>query len=55
MLGSVIRVDNATLNFDKLMFARVLVDVKINGSSPDEIAFTDENDNLIIQKLLYDW
>ena len=39
------RVDNATLNFDKLMFARVLVDMKINGDYPDYISFIDENDD----------
>ena len=55
MIGNVIRVDNATLNFDKLMFARVLVDIKINSVYPDEIPFIDENDNLCTQPLIYDW
>ena len=55
MIGPVIRVDNATLNFDKLMFARVLIEMKIHGSFPEEISITNENDDLIAQKVLYDW
>lgn len=39
MIGTVIRVDNATLNFDKRMYARILVDIKINGVNLDEILF----------------
>ena len=48
-------VDYATLNFDKLMFARVFVDMKINEDYPDYISFINENDNLIKLSVLYDW
>ena len=37
------------------MFARVLIDMWINGFFPDEISFIDENDDLITQQVLYDW
>ena len=47
MIGTVIRIDNATLNFDKLMYARVLMDMKINRSYLEEITFTDVNDDRI--------
>lgn len=55
MIGNVIRVDNATFNFDKLMFARVLVDMKIDSVYLDEIYFTNENDNLCTQSVIYVW
>lgn len=54
MLGEVLRVDTATLNFDKLMHARVLMDLKVNGVFPEEIYFTDDEDTLISQKVIYD-
>ncbi|CAO2817774.1 unnamed protein product [Amaranthus hypochondriacus] len=54
MLGEVLRIDSATINYDKLMFARVLVDMKLNGVFPEEIYFTNEEGTLISQKVLYD-
>ena len=55
MIGTVIRIDNATLNFDKLMYARVLMDMKINRSYLEEITFTDVNDDRIYMPVEYDW
>lgn len=55
MLGKVIRVDNATLKKDRMHFARVLVELDINGDFHDSISFTNEDDELLSIKVLYDW
>ena len=55
MLGEVPRIDNATLNFDKLMFSRLLIDMRIDGGFPEEVYFTDAMNNLIEVMVLYDW
>ena len=41
MLGRVIRIDNATLNMDRMAFARVLVDINIKNGFHDSIALTN--------------
>lgn len=48
MVGSVIKVDQATLNRDKLMFARVLVEVNIGQACPKSIQFQNEK-GLIVE------
>ena len=55
MLGKVIRVDNATFNKDKMMFARVLVEMNIKHGLYDTISFTNEDDELVNVKVAYDW
>ena len=55
IIGTVIWVDNATLNFDKLMYLGALVHIKISGVYPNEITFSDENDDLCVQSVVYDW
>ena len=55
MLGKVIRVDNATLKKDRMRFARVLVELDINGDFHDLISFPNEDDDLLSIKVLYDW
>ena len=54
ILGEVLRIDNATLNFDKLMFARLLINMRIDGEFPVEVYLTDAIDNLIEVKVPYD-
>ena len=55
MLGKVIRVDNATLKKDHMHFARVLVELNINGDFHDFISFINDDDELLSIKVLYDW
>lgn len=55
MLGEVLRFDNASLNFDKLMFARLVIDMRIDSEFHEAVYFTDVMDNLIQVKVLYDW
>ena len=55
MLGKVIRVDNATLNKERMMFARVLVEINVTTGFHETIAFTSEDDELISVRVAYDW
>ena len=55
ILGRVIRIDNATLNKDRMAFARVLMNINIKNGFHDSIAFTNEDDELISTKVVYDW
>ncbi|KMT03649.1 hypothetical protein BVRB_8g189880 [Beta vulgaris subsp. vulgaris] len=42
-MGEFIQVDRATLNRDKLLFARVQVEVMLKQSLPEKLQFQDEN------------
>ena len=55
MLGSVVRTDNATKNKDRMQFARVLVELSIDGEFYDTISFTNEDDELMTITVEYDW
>lgn len=55
ILGNVIRVDNATLNKDKMQYACVLVEMNMKGDFNDTLAFTNEDDELVRVKVDYDW
>ena len=55
MLGKVIRVENATLNKDRMQYARILVEMNMEGEFYDLIAFMNEDDELVIVKVEYDW
>lgn len=46
-LGTVLKIDNATISKTRLMFARVLVEMKINEGFPEELFYSDENDELV--------
>ena len=53
MLGRVIRVDNATKNKDKMLFARVLVELSIDGKFYDTVSCTNEDDELMTVMVEY--
>ena len=55
MLGHVIHIDNATLNKDRMKFARVLEELDVNQGFHDMISFTSKDDELISVKVQYDW
>lgn len=54
MLGKVIRIDNATLNEDRMQYARVLVEMNMTGTFYDTLAFTNEHDELVRVKVDHD-
>lgn len=55
LIGRVIKVDQDTLHRDKLMFAKVLVEVCIDQNFPTEIQFMDEKWVVIHQAVENDW
>lgn len=54
-LGVMIKVDLATKTRDKLMFARVLIEVKVDQEFPSVIHFLNEKGVKIDKKVNYDW
>ena len=54
-LGNVLKVDNATLTKSRMMYARVLVDMTLADSFPEELFFSNEHEQLITQRVQYDW
>ena len=55
LLGPVLRIVRATMNYDRLMYAGVLVELDITEPFPEEIHFTNQFDELVAQKVTYDW
>lgn len=47
MLGTVVKIDNATLNKDRLLFSRVLIEMKVDGGYLETLAFTNEDNELV--------
>ena len=54
LLGNVLKLDNATKNKDRLMYARALVEMDISNGLSDEAFFTNEYDELVKQTIQYD-
>ena len=54
-IGKPIKRDQATINRDKLQFARVMVDVPLSKELPDCISFRDENGLMVKVGLYYEW
>ena len=55
LLGNVIKIDSATKNKDRLMYARALVEMDFRKGLSDEVFFTNEYDELVKQPVKYDW
>ncbi|XP_056695032.1 uncharacterized protein [Spinacia oleracea] len=54
-IGSPIKVDQATQYRDKLLFAKVLVDVQLDQQFPTTIQFVNEKGMIVNQQVEYDW
>ena len=54
-VGKFLKVDNATLKREKLQYARVLLEVDISQSFPDEIIFENEKREGTCVQVIYDW
>ena len=54
-IGRFIKVDNATLKREKLQFARVLLEVDVSQTFPDEIMFENEKGEDTCVQVLYNW
>ncbi|XP_057249948.1 uncharacterized protein LOC130591064 [Beta vulgaris subsp. vulgaris] len=55
MVGTVVKMDQATKGKEKLSFVRVMVEVGINDALPDSIAFCNQHGNRMEQKVEYEW
>lgn len=54
-MGAFIHADRATLNRDKLLFARVQVETLLKQSLPEELKFHDGNGVLRVVTIGYEW
>ncbi|XP_056690397.1 uncharacterized protein [Spinacia oleracea] len=54
-LGTMLKVDQATKNRDKLLYARVLVEVSVDQPFPEVIHFINEKGIQVDQQVKYDW
>lgn len=55
LVGPVAQMDKATKSKDRLQFARVLVEVKLQQILPDVIFFCNEHGCVVEQKVEYEW
>ncbi|XP_048503040.1 uncharacterized protein LOC125498800 [Beta vulgaris subsp. vulgaris] len=54
-IGRLVKVDQATLKREKLQFARIMVEVKINQHFPDQISFINEKGIEVVIEVTYEW
>ena len=50
-LGPVVRVDNATSKHERMMYARVQIEMNVYDEYPYEIYFINELEELVCQKI----
>ena len=50
-----VKYDQATLKWEKLQYARVLLEVQIDQALPDDISFINERDQITKVKVEYEW
>ena len=54
-LGTVLKVDYATITKSRKLYARVFVNMNIAAGFSDELYFSNERDELITQPIQYEW
>ncbi|KAL2931142.1 putative ATP-dependent RNA helicase DHR2 [Bienertia sinuspersici] len=54
-IGTTIKVNNITLNKDRLSYAHILVEVELDKELPDYIRFQNEKGILIQKSIEYEW
>lgn len=54
-LGTILKIDIATITKSKLQYARVLVDMNIFEGFPEELYYSNEDDELVSQSVQYEW
>ncbi|XP_070008395.1 uncharacterized protein [Nicotiana sylvestris] len=55
LIGKPLRTDAATTKRERLTYARVLVEVKLNQEYPTSIRFENEAGKIVEQKIHYEW
>lgn len=54
-VGKLIKLDQATKKRDKLQYARMMIEVKLDMEFPEEISFYKNNNKVLGVKVEYDW
>lgn len=54
-LGKFVKVDVATAKREKLQYAWVMIEVKIDQEFPDQLIFINENGNEVVIEVSYEW
>ena len=54
-IGNFIKFSQATFNSDRLIFARIMIEVAMNQSFPDAVWFENEKGVNIAQEVMYEW
>ena len=54
-IGTPLQVDDSTRNRDKMLFPRVMVEVKLDQEFPEKIYFIDEFDKTVEVEITYEW
>lgn len=52
-LGTVLKIDKATLTKTRMMYARLLLDMNISEGFPEELFFSNEYGELVAQQVQY--
>ncbi|KAM3304511.1 hypothetical protein P3S67_011377 [Capsicum chacoense] len=55
LIGKPLKTDSVTTNKERLMYARVLVEVTLDQDFPNSIMFENEKGQIIEQKVHYEW
>ncbi|XP_048499199.1 uncharacterized protein LOC125497012 [Beta vulgaris subsp. vulgaris] len=55
LIGKFVKADRATIEKEKLHFARVLIEISINETLPDSVLFLNESDKMVEQLVHYEW
>ncbi|XP_075100397.1 uncharacterized protein LOC107821039 [Nicotiana tabacum] len=55
LVGKPVKADTATTRKEKLMYARVMVEVPLNKTYPDSVMFENELGQIIEQEIEYEW
>ncbi|XP_062086442.1 uncharacterized protein LOC133792552 [Humulus lupulus] len=54
-IGEMVRQDRATGNWEKLQFARALIEVNLTKDLPAQIKFDDEKGDYVYVEVFYEW
>lgn len=54
LIGKPIKTDKIIATKERLEYARLMVEVTIDGVMPEEIEFMDENGHIVLEKVVYE-
>ncbi|XP_010694020.1 uncharacterized protein LOC104906887 [Beta vulgaris subsp. vulgaris] len=54
-IGKPLKLDQSTINKDRLQYARIMIETRMNQDLPEEIVFENEKGVMMTQKVHYEW